>query len=174
MIASGSVLFAVLLGAVAAPVVAQDCPEGPDFAVAPIRVIRLPSKPVDLWGLVRGALTRWRDSSFAAAYPPQVPEREPPYLAMEAGTAAQLQQQAAPQTTSAHTCFFEGRLRRTDFHIAFWVAVHEAPAQKGGGTIELRWLGGSKGAGERAWGPAVEQAGKFAESLAQRIEALLR
>lgn len=150
----------------------QACPEPGDFARAPSRPVELPAGPVNIWGAVREALTRWRDSSFQAAFNAEAQEAGPPYLAMETSPAVQMQQ-APPAFQSAHTCFFEGRTkdrRNTDYRIAFWFAIRGAEGQKAGRILEVRWISGIKGSGERSWQAEVPQSGRQGEWLARRIE----
>jgi len=136
----------------------------------------LQSGAVNTWGAVREALKQWRDSSFRAAFEMGAQDAEPPYVAMEGGPAVQMQQRL-PQFESGHTCFFEGQMkdrRNTDFRIAFWFGIHNAQGQKTGGVLEVRWISGIKGSGERSWQPEVPQSGRQAESLARRIENQLK
>jgi hypothetical protein len=95
---------------------------------------------------------------------------------MESSPAAQMQQ-APPELQSGHTCFLQGRAKdraNTDFRIAFWFGIHITKGQKAGRILEIRWLSGTKGAGERTWRPEVPLSGRQAESLARRIEAQLQ
>lgn len=154
----------------------QPCPAPADFVLATPRPVTLPAAPVDVWSVVRAALTRWRDSTFGADYDVGSAEATPAYVMMEASPAGQIQQ-ASVDLAAGHTCFFEGRSkkrRNTDFRIAFWFGIRGTPGQKAGRVLELRWVSGIKGSGERTWQPDVLESARQAEALASGIEARLR
>ncbi len=171
-----SLALTLISGTQLGPAGQQACPEPTDFAAASSRPVELPPGAVNVWPAVREALKRWRDSSFRVAFEGGPQDAEPPYVAMETSPAAQMQQ-APPDLQSGHTCFFEGRVKdrpNTDFRIAFWFGIHGTRSPKAGRILEVRWISGIKGAGERAWLPEVPASGRQTESLARRIEALLK
>ena len=150
----------------------EQCPDRAQFALADARLIPLGRMdPAAAWDRIREVLGQWQTQHFGdttrkAAQ--AAPLLGLPLLFMEQ-EPAMMQQRVAAVAQNARTCFFQLRIRRVDYRIAFWFTFRPPDAQTRATALELRWLGGVKGAGERTWKPEGQWAGALVEDLVQRI-----
>lgn len=142
----------------------DECPPIDAFSRADHWSVSLSGVPPDqVWPRLRQALDAWRKTYFpgdTSSLPALVLERD----------ASPQQQKSRLDAYEARTCFFRvQQAPRVQYRLALVFRILE-PASPGTTTLEVRWLSGIKGAGERTWTMDRERAGPLVEDLVRRLK----
>ena len=141
----------------------DDCPPIEAFSLADHWSVSLGSMPADqVWPRLRQALAAWRKAYF-----PQ-DTSSLPALVLERAASPQ-QQTSRLDAHEGRTCFFRVRQSpQVQYRLALAFRIVE-PAGRGATTLEVRWLSGLRGAGEKTWLADRERVGPLVEDLVRRL-----
>lgn len=175
----GAVSSAVMVSAVPSTAIASDrfdpcdpriqerateCPAMSDFEVADPWSIALPQMAdEEVWRRIQEALRAWSkrnvESPDTSGRPLAMVDRRAPI------------QQLTPTLRHARTCYFElDTDSRVDRRLAFRFTLWPAETREDARVLEIRWLGGIKGGGERTWMTEEKRSGLLAEDLILELE----
>src|ERR1041385_5342160 len=142
----------------------DDCPSIDAFSRADHWSVSLNGvAPDHVWPRLREALAAWRKTYFpedTSSLPALILERE-----------------ASPQQQTSRLDAYEARTRffpvhqspRVQYRVALAFKILE-PTSRGATTLEVRWLSGIKGAGERTWTNDKERVGPLVEDLVRGLK----
>ncbi len=142
----------------------DECPPIDAFSRADHWSVSLSGVPPDqVWPRLRQALDAWRKQYFpedTSSLPALVLERD----------ASPQQRTSRLDAYEARTCFFRVRQApRVQYRVALAFKILE-PTSRDATTLEVRWLSGIKGAGERTWTIDRERVGPLVEDLVRRLK----